>query len=146
MTTTTVIEHAENCDPEHWMGQNFKQHKEHKVEDTDEVQLDLVIAEGRMRFSIEAREFMFGYVFKRPELEFEEKFALLIRMLTERATEASVNRGAQALLQQRGLGVLYPSISVFNDETVWLLHRRRLQAAQAASTEPPPASEPSAAA
>jgi hypothetical protein len=92
----------------------------HTVESKPQLLLDLLVSEGQRRFQVEAKGFLFGYCFNRPELTLEEKFVLLVQMIVERAPHAARNWGAEAMVT--GVGIeSYASKVALQDEMVWLL-------------------------
>jgi hypothetical protein len=93
---------------------------EHVLETKPQLLLEF-LAQGRpCRFQVEAKGFLFGYCFNRPELSLEEKFVQLVQMILERAPQAIRNRGAQALVNGAGIET-YTSKTALHDELVWLL-------------------------
>jgi hypothetical protein len=95
---------------------------EHVLETRPQLMLELLVNGPQRRFQIEARGFLFGYCFKRPELSLEEKFVLLVQMIVERAPQAVRNWGAEAMVT--GVGIeSYASKVALQDEMVWLLWR-----------------------
>ncbi|MBI5387719.1 MAG: hypothetical protein HZA90_23915 [Verrucomicrobia bacterium] len=100
----------------------------HKIEDTAKVQVDIFLAGGAMRFQIEAENFLFGYLFQRPELGLVEKTGHLIQLLSQSAPHVRLNRGAVALRDQPAQPVGYASKAALDDEAVWLLWRMAAQA------------------
>jgi hypothetical protein len=95
----------------------------HKVEDDAKFILDLFVASGAMRFQVEAESFQFKYSFDRPELNLAQKVGLLIRMVAERAPQAGLNRGADALRNNSVGATTYASKAALFDESIWLLRR-----------------------
>jgi len=93
---------------------------EHVVESKPQLVLELLVDGAQHRFQVEAKGFLFGYCFNRPELSLEEKFALLVQMIVERAPQAIRNWGAEALVNGSGIES-YASKTALHDELVWLL-------------------------
>lgn len=99
----------------------------HKIEDNARIVIDIFLAQGTMRFQIEAESFLFKYSFDRPELNLPQKAGLLVQMLTQQAPQARVNRGAAALRDNTPGAAAYASKAALFDESVWLLWRMTRQ-------------------
>lgn len=99
----------------------------HKIQDDARIIIDIFLAQGTMRFQIEAESFLFKYSFDRPELSLSQKAGLLVQMMTQLAPQALVNRGAAALRDNTPGEAAYASKSALFDESVWLLWRMARQ-------------------
>jgi hypothetical protein len=97
----------------------------HKIQDDSRIVIDIFLAQGTMRFQIEAESFPFKYSFDRPELDLPQKAGLLVQMLTQQAPQAHVNRGAAALRDNSPGAAAYASKAALFDESVWLLWRMK---------------------
>jgi hypothetical protein len=95
----------------------------HKLDTNAQLVLDLVLSGGRMRFQVESREFLWKYAVDRPDLDAHQRLAELVRLLMERAPQATLNRGAAQLKNGVPLPQLYCSKAAFADESVWMLWR-----------------------
>jgi len=96
---------------------------QHVLETQRQLLLELLVTGGDRRFQIEAKGFLFGYCFNRPELSLEERFTLLVQILVERAPQAIRNQGTAALAGGAPVAE-YASKGTLNDELVWLLWRK----------------------
>jgi hypothetical protein len=115
----TVVEH------------NFKERLE------DAWRLDLLITGASLRFTIVAsksRLFPFICLGERRTDDLAVNFQLLVQDIEKHATNATLNRGANALAVDIEIPWRYPSPAAFNNETVWLLWQLSL----GASPAPPP--------
>jgi hypothetical protein len=95
----------------------------HKVEDEAQLVLDIVMANGAMRFQTEAAQFLFKPLIDDEQLPLPDKFAWLVRELCERAPGALPNRGAFECRAGGRCTAAYPSKVALADESVWLLWR-----------------------
>jgi hypothetical protein len=110
---------------------------QHVLETERQLLLELLTEGGERRFHLEAKGFLFGYCFNRPELGLEEKFGLLARLILERAPHALRNRGAEALARQLPV-VEYASKAALHDEIVWWRWHRQRTAGASGSHAPDP--------
>lgn len=95
----------------------------HHVSDQLRFLVDLLIMKPVCRLQIEPENFLFGYVFDRPQLELSAKVALLVQMLKERAPKALQNRGAVGLCENPPVTPLWPNKTAFFEEESWLIWR-----------------------
>jgi hypothetical protein len=122
ITTTRTEERVMTFSPIRGFRPQMVSETEHTMESKPQLLLDLLVSEGPRRFQVEAKGFLFGYCFNRPELSLEEKFVLLVQMVVERAPHAARNWSTEAMVTGAGIES-YASKVALQDEMVWLLWR-----------------------
>jgi len=85
--------------------------------------LELILAGGQQRYSINAEQFAFDYLGERRTEDLGANFVWLVRDLALYAPQAVLNRGSLRLLEDPPQAFSYPSRSAFQEEIVWLLWR-----------------------
>jgi hypothetical protein len=124
LITTHTEEQVTGFSPIRGFHQKKVSETQHVLETERQLVLELLLIGGERRFQVEGRGFLFGYSFNRPELNPEQKFALLVQMIVEHAPQAIRNRGAGQLANHEPIED-YASKGTLNDEIVWLLWRQR---------------------
>lgn len=82
---------------------------------------EIFVAGGTLRYSLQATKFNFDYLATRKLKDTAANFALFVRDLTQFATSAALNRGAEAIQKGDSIGFTYPSQNAFHEESVWSL-------------------------
>jgi len=85
--------------------------------------LELILAGGQHRYSINAEQFAFDYLGERRTEDLGANFVWLVRDLARFAPQALLNRGSLRLLEDPPQAFSYPSRNAFQEEIVWLLWR-----------------------
>jgi len=85
--------------------------------------LELFIGRTPQRYRTTAEEFVYTYLGPRRSRRAEDNFVLLVHDLLARATEASLNRGADAAAADPPGTFAYPARHAFEEEITWLLWR-----------------------
>ncbi|MBN2506487.1 MAG: hypothetical protein JXQ71_07320 [Verrucomicrobia bacterium] len=85
--------------------------------------LDIVLMDGRSRFSINADEFVFDHLGSRCTPSPKTNLALLVQELVQCAPHAGLNRGAMHLNENAEDVFAYPTKAAFLAEMTWMLWR-----------------------
>ena len=114
----------------------FSQHQPEETQfDTvtrEEQRLDLlgeiIITGAVLRYTVTASKFNFAYLGERNMGNIAANFSLLMRDVMQFATNARLNRGAEALQNDATKFLSYPSKNAFYEEIVWMLWQMRKSA------------------
>jgi hypothetical protein len=92
-----------------------------KVQSESQLALEIILADGAMRYHIDGARFPFNYVINEPSLSTSQKFIWLVRELCHRVTSAVLNGGARWLRAGHESVPGYVNRQALTDEIVWLL-------------------------
>jgi len=87
--------------------------------------LEIILARGVQRFSVEVDRLLFEYLGARKQAEAWANLTLVVRDLLEHAPHALANRGAFHLQQEPPTGFDYPSKNAFFEEIIWMLWKMK---------------------
>lgn len=101
-------------------------HRETKEEHHDLLLLEIILAGGTIRYSLNSGKapFLFAHLGERRTNNVLQNFALLIQELLRGAPQACLNRGASRL-RENDLNFCYPGKTAFFHEIVWLLWQKQ---------------------
>ena len=91
----------------------------------DRCLLEIVLTQGVLRYSAQARKFNFQYLKDRKARDPIHNFKLVVSDLLSHAPRAIMNRGAYFIREQADELFSYPSKNAFLEEMTWILWRAK---------------------